>query len=184
MNVAQKLAVISLCAIGLAIPAGPAFARGGEPGPVKKAAEDSKQAADKLKEKRKELKEELKEKRAAGKDGKEDAKEDVKDAKGEVKDARKELKENWAKLRETRQERRKERREELKKKWGELPKHPAVKSELKVHAWRMARLKRVRAVAVSEDKTDAVARVDKLVAKENGRHDKRMEALKAKGGEE
>ena len=187
MNALSRLALISACSLALSLPAVTASAAAGEPagkGPVKKAAEARKDASDKLKEKREELKEELKEKREAAKDAKDEAKEDVKEAKKEVDEARKELKEAWGKLRETRKDRRQARREELKKTWGDLPKHPAVKNELKLHAWRMARLKRIRAIADSEGKKDTVARVDKLMEKEKQRHQKRMDHLKSKGGAE
>ncbi|MFO0568161.1 MAG: hypothetical protein U0263_21045, partial [Polyangiaceae bacterium] len=141
---------------------------------VKKAAAERTEAAATLKDKRKELHEERK-------SGDADA---AAETKGELKDARKDLKEAWEKLRETRKDRRKEHREALQKKWGDLPKRPAVKAELKVHAWRVARLKRIRAVADNQGKKDAVSRVDKLLEKENTRHQKHMEKLQSKGGEE
>jgi len=184
MNALSRLALISACSLALSLPAVTVSAAAGDApakGQVKKAAEARKDAAENLKEKRKELKEELKE---AAKDAGEEAKEDVKEARKEVAEARKELKEAWGKLRETRKDRRQARREELKKTWGDLPKHPAVKNELKLHAWRMARLKRIRAIADSEGKKDTVARVDKLMEKEKQRHQKRMDHLKSKGGAE
>jgi len=84
-------------------------------------------------------------------------------------------------LRATRKQRRAAHLAKLKHKWGGLVTHPAVRAELKVHAWRMARLDRVRELAAAEDKTDVVARVDKLIAKEQARHDKHMGVLKTKG---
>jgi hypothetical protein len=181
MNALSRLALISLCSLALCVPAGTALAEKGDPGPakgpLKKANEARKEAAEAVKEKRAELKEKIAEKKDAGEDAK-DA------AAGEVKEAKKDLKEAWQKLRETRKERRQERREAIKQKWGDLHKHPAVKAELKVHAWRMARLKRIRAVADAEGKKDTVARVDKLIEKEKARHQKHMETLKSKGGAE
>ncbi|MBK8994885.1 MAG: hypothetical protein IPM35_03920 [Myxococcales bacterium] len=169
MNALSRLALVSLCALSLSAPA--LAEKGGPPG----AKGPGKAAAEAVREKRAELKEKIDEKKAAAEDKKDAAKE-------EVKEAKKDLKEAWAKLRETRKERRQERREEIKKKWGDLHKHPAVKAELKVHAWRMARLKRIRAVADAEGKTDTVARVDKLIEKEKERHQKHMDTLKSKGG--
>jgi colicin import membrane protein len=167
-SVIAATALLSVPALGQAPP--PPTAGGGpagKPAPKKEA----------LKEKLKEKREELKEKR-------EDLKEKRDDLKDAARDNALDLKERWQKLRETRVERRKERRDEIKKKWGELEKKPAVRAELKVHAWRMARLKRLRAIAEADGKTDTVARIDKLVQKENERHEKHMQTLKEKGGAE
>lgn len=171
MNALSRLALVSLCALSLSAPA--LAEKGGPPG----AKGPGKAAAETVREKRAELKEKIAEKKDAAEDKKDEAKE-------EVKEAKKDLKEAWAKLRETRKERRQERREEIKKKWGDLHQHPAVKAELKVHAWRMARLKRIRAVADAEGKKDIVARADKLIEKEKERHQKHMDTLKSKGGAE
>lgn len=83
-----------------------------------------------------------------------------------------------------RKERREKRRAEIKAKWGDLVQHPAVRAELKVHAWRIARLNRIRSLADAAGKQDVVARVDSLTAKENARFEKHMETLKSKGGNE
>jgi hypothetical protein len=87
----------------------------------------------------------------------------------------------WKKLKETRKERRKERIEEIKKQWGDLHARPAVRAELKIHAWRMARLHRMRALAKTENKDKAVERIDQLIVKEKARHQKHMETLKSQG---
>jgi colicin import membrane protein len=190
MREAPKLLLASACALGLAF-ASPAVRGQAEPRPaggvtkeaVKKAAEarkDAKEAQAEAKDARKEAKE--------AKGEAKEAKEEAKEAKGEAKEANKEaleaLKEKWAKLRETRKERKQASREEVKKLWGDLALKPAVKNELRNHAWRMARLKRIRAVAEAEGKTELVKRCDTLIEKEKDRHQKRMEDLKAKGGAE
>lgn len=54
---------------------------------------------------------------------------------------------------------------------------PAVREELRRHAQRIARLRRIRLVATEQSDRDSVARVDKLVARENARHEKRLPAL-------
>jgi hypothetical protein len=66
---------------------------------------------------------------------------------------------------------------------------PAVREELRRHAQRIARLQRIRIVATEQNDRDSVARVDKLVARENARHEKRLPALwdaagARKGGED
>jgi chromosome segregation ATPase len=185
MNAVSRLTLVSLLALGLAAPARTAVAADDSAkGPVKKAAEARKEAREKLKEKRADLKDKIAEKKAAAGEATDEAKKDVKEARKEVKEARQELREAWQKLRETRKERRKERREAIKEKYGDVLDKPAVRAELRLHAWRMARLKRIRAVATSEDKKDTVARVDKLMEKEKQRHQKRMDHLKSKGGAE
>jgi len=190
MTLSPKLLMAALAALALTLPSGRASA---DPSPTaagpaagaKKAAEERKalmkDRKEALKERRNEVKDELKEKRD---EKKEELKEKRDEKKEELKEKRDELKEKWAKLRETRKERRKERREEIKKKWGDLSGKPAVRAELKVHAWRMARLNRIRAIAKAEGKDAVVERADKLIEKEKARHDKHMEGLKAKGGEQ
>ena len=63
-------------------------------------------------------------------------------------------------------------------KWGRIHKRPAVHAELRLHAWRLARLDRLRTLAVEKDKDDLVKRIDELKAKEMARHENRMNALK------
>lgn len=84
-------------------------------------------------------------------------------------------------LRATRKQRRAAHLARIKQRWGKAVAHPAVRAELKVHAWRMARLDRIKELASANDKKDVVARVDKLIEKENARHDKHMGVLKTKG---
>jgi hypothetical protein len=72
----------------------------------------------------------------------------------------------------------KEERDELKGKASKALKgkamHPSLKEELKRHARRLARLDRVEAIAKDAKDDDSLARVKKLVEKENARHDKWM----------
>lgn len=138
--------------------------------PVKDAKEAVKDAKDKLKDARKDAKE------AKG--------DDKKEAKDEAKDAKKELREARKKLRDTRKERRQDTVKAAKDKWGDLVKKPKVRAELSLHARRMARINHMESVAKESDKDKLLERIQKLREKENARHDKRMEALKAKGGEE
>ena len=180
MNSLSRLVLSSLCAALFSVPAYADDAPAGK-GPVGKAAEARKEARDKLKEKKGDLKEKVAGARDAATEAKDEAKAEAKEAHKEVKEARKELAEAGAKLRETRKARRQERREEIKKKWGPLSEHPGMRAELKVHAWRMARLNRVRAVAKAEEKTELVSRVDKLIDKEKARHQRRMDTLKTQG---
>ena len=119
--------------------------------------------------------------RKAAKEAREEARDARHDAGAQTREA---WKQSWEQLKETRKERRQKRREEIKEKWGDLTKHPAVRAELKVHAWRLARLTRVRTLAKAAGKDAVVERADKLIAKEKARHDKHMETLKSKGGEE
>lgn len=124
------------------------------------------------------------EKRAEAADKREAAAEkraEAAEGRGDPKAAPAALKAAWAKLKETRKERRQERIAAIKKQWGELHARPAVRAELKVHAWRMARLNRMRALAQAEGKDAVVARIDKLIEKEKARHQKHMETLKSKG---
>ncbi len=131
--------------------------------------------------------EEAKKAQEAAKAARTDAKEARKDAHEAARDARGDAGVARVDVRKTRRARRQKRRAELRAKWGDaLLRHPAVRAELKVHAWRLARLHRIRQLATGADagKPDVVARVDALIAKEQARHDKRMATLQSKGGEE
>lgn len=191
MKRAFRLLPLALISLGLA--AAPRAARADEGRPaaaptkaeVKKNAEERKEA---LKEKFDKKKEALKEKIAEHKEEAKERRDERAGDGGEASDGdggkRDELRERWQKLRETRKERRRVHREEIKKSLGDLQRKPLVKAELKLHAWRIARLNRLRAIADTDGKTETVARIDKLIAKENDRHQKRMDHLKSKGGEE
>ena len=47
---------------------------------------------------------------------------------------------------------------------------PKARKEFKVHAWRMARLNRAKAVATAKGNTNAVHKIDSLMARERARH--------------
>lgn len=87
---------------------------------------------------------------------------------------------------EDRKAKAKEHRAEIKKKVEEKlkgqPMVAAMKEELKRHARRLSRLERAKDVAEGANDADTVARIDKLIAKENGRHDKWMAGFDAKAG--
>ena len=55
------------------------------------------------------------------------------------------------------------------------PVDASVKEELRRHAERVARIERIKAVAIEAKDTDAADRAGKLLGKENARHDKWME---------
>lgn len=152
------------------------------------SAQDSKgdRKADR-KEDRKEAKEDRKEVKEAKADLK-DAKKEARDAgvgdAAAVKEARMKLGEARKQLQDNREERRKSARAALRAKWGDLADKPAVKAELRLHAQRMAKLRMMKNVADDADKKNLEERVDKLIDKEKARHQARMDALKAKNGED
>lgn len=102
-------------------------------------------------------------------------------ARGELSPA--ELKKELAALHESRDSRRKEHREALQARWGNRLAQPAAQQELGHHERRMARLERMALLAQSEPnaaKKDALlARIEKLTARENERHERKMGQLEA-----
>ncbi len=70
------------------------------------------------------------------------------------------------------------RRDEIRKKWGDAVKHDRVQAELKLHAWRRARLNAIKEIATEEGDAAVVARADQLITKEDARHERRMTLLK------
>jgi|GEM_PF-4257810 len=84
--------------------------------------------------------------------------------------------------RQTRAERVKARREAIRKRWGDWITRPPVENELRLHAWRLARLEAIKRIATDEGNVDLAARCDALVARETARHERRMEALKSEPG--
>jgi len=67
----------------------------------------------------------------------------------------------------------------MKKLWGAAAiKNAAMREEFRRHAWRMARLNRIRMMAEAAGKADVVSRVDALAEKERKRHTQRMDQLK------
>lgn len=81
--------------------------------------------------------------------------------------------EERAKKRERRQ---RDRKRALGKRLGRRldggPITPAIEDELKLHAQRVAKLRRIRYVAAVEKDYDTVLAVDKLLARENARHER------------
>jgi hypothetical protein len=85
-----------------------------------------------------------------------------------------------------REKRRQAQREALEQRFGlEFLQRPPVRAELRTHAWSMARLDRMAALA--ETITDAdkrkktIERLSKLRARETARHERRMEQLRNPG---
>ena len=97
-----------------------------------------------------------------------------------------ELKSELAALRETRGERRRKHGEALKARWGNQLAQPSAQEELRHHERRMASLERLSLLAETErsgpDKEKLVARIAKLTAKENERHERKMTQLQAGTG--
>jgi hypothetical protein len=80
-----------------------------------------------------------------------------------------------------RQRRHQVRRIQLNRRWGDTLKDPEAIAELKLHAERAAKLKRIRALALKKSKDDPAAdRATKLLAKEVARHEAHMKELQAK----
>lgn len=93
-----------------------------------------------------------------------------------------ELKDRLGALKERRDERAKEHREELKARFGAALAAPPAREELEHHARRMAKLDRAMVLAeteVTKDKDKLKERIQKLMDKENARHEKAMERLKS-----
>jgi hypothetical protein len=69
---------------------------------------------------------------------------------------------------------------QIRERWGtDIVKAPGVKEELSHHFWRLARLKRMRALATEKKNEKLISRIDKLEQKEIERHEKAMSQLKA-----
>ena len=86
-------------------------------------------------------------------------------------------------LAQTREKRRDEHRKQLHGRYGsDALQRPPIVAELKTHAWRMARLERMRtlAEALADDgkRKKTIDRVDKLIEKEKARHERQMDHLK------
>jgi hypothetical protein len=91
------------------------------------------------------------------------------------------VKERLGKLRDNMAERRKKHQAELKERWGAALAMPAVREELQHHARRSARLNRALLLAETEltkDKDKVIDRIQKLIEKEQARHERAMERLK------
>ncbi len=84
-------------------------------------------------------------------------------------------------LRESSAEVRRERRRVLHARWGEAALDPKAKEELTVHARRMAKIRRMQFLAVTErqgeKRTLVLERLARLKDLERGRHERAMQAL-------
>jgi hypothetical protein len=94
-----------------------------------------------------------------------------------------ELQDRIKAMQAARLERKKEHREELRARWGPALLHPSIREELRHHARREAFLSRMMFVAETEvtgkKKEALIARIEKLIDKENARHERAMERLKS-----
>lgn len=82
---------------------------------------------------------------------------------------------------EAAEKRRNEHRERISERWGKAAFTRApLRAELRMHAWRMARLERLREVLQDADapkKDEKLARVEQLIEREKTRHERRMQQL-------
>jgi hypothetical protein len=83
---------------------------------------------------------------------------------------------------ERRQKTRKEKKEKVRAALGKRKAAPAITQELRRHSRRTARLERVGELAAEADDAEALALVDKLIAKENARHSKWLTQFAAAKG--
>jgi hypothetical protein len=80
-----------------------------------------------------------------------------------------------------RQRRHQVRRSQLNKRWGATLRNPEAIEELKLHAERNAKLKRIRTLAFQKSKDDPlVKRAGALMAKEDTRHEQSMKRIQAR----
>lgn len=86
------------------------------------------------------------------------------------------------KARSDRNQRRGERVAQLKKTYGATLDAPAVRSELLLHAWRVARLERLMQMAEAEERSELLTRAKELLAKETARHEAELAKLAKETG--
>ena len=100
--------------------------------------------------------------------------------------SKEELKKELAALDKSRSERRRQHREVLKERWGGELARPPAREELRHHERRMAQLERMALLAQTERsgaaKDQLATRIDKLIARENERHQRKMTQLAAQAG--
>jgi len=77
----------------------------------------------------------------------------------------------------SREQRAKIRKAQMRRRWGQLLGRDEVTAELKVHAERAAKLRRIRALSKEGGKDDLVQRSNKLLALEQQRHLKKMQSF-------
>ena len=88
------------------------------------------------------------------------------------------MKESDAKRKASQLERRQKRRQKLTARWSDGRRQPAVLALLRRHVWRMARLQRMRTIAVADNKPEMVSRIDRLITRATKQNEARMARLK------
>lgn len=116
--------------------------------------------------------------RHKGKDEKADKKED-KVGDPDIEKLKDEWKKKHAEWVDKRKERRDAARTVARTELGVRLSNPAIIEELKRHARRVARLERIIFLADAGEKTELAKKARDLLAKEEARHEKRLEALKS-----
>ena len=81
-------------------------------------------------------------------------------------------------LEKTRDRRRAAHRAKLEELWGDLIQQPPGLVELRLHGWRMARLRRLARLAALSTKPALAERITRLEAKEEARHVRQLNRLK------
>lgn len=109
--------------------------------------------------------------------------EDRKDRREDRRERRREIRADWKEKHQAWVEKRKDRRQEavakVKERWANVLESAAAREELRIHANRTARLERMKDLADASGDEEAKAKVDKLIADENARHEARMTAIKS-----
>jgi hypothetical protein len=98
--------------------------------------------------------------------------------------AEKRLAEQDRKRRVDRENRAKASRERLQKEHGDATARPEIQSELRRHAWRVARLERLIAMGEAADRLAVAERAKALLDKENELHERRLGTLTGKTQDE
>ena len=119
----------------------------------------------------KERSEERKDRREDRREDRQDRREDRREDRQDARQERREDRREW-------RDRRRTARRAFLDKWGPIHKQPVVRAELELHARRLARLARMRVLATEAGKDKLVLQIDQIVAKENARHQHRLEVLK------
>ena len=110
---------------------------------------------------------------------KQDAKKFKKMSKAERAALRAKLRKFSAKLKKDREERAEAERKRIREGWAKRYRFRPVQFELRMHAWRVARLERLAAISEAAEREAAAEKAKMLLEKENERHEKRMAELKA-----
>jgi hypothetical protein len=140
--------------------------------PSRDRHERREEARDARKDRREEAREERKDRREEAREGLDERRADLE---GTLDERRAKLAERIQKLRQSREARAAAERERIVSRWGPVKDNPTLRAEFRLHAWRMARLHRMRLVASAEGKEPLKARIDELIAKERARHEREME---------